>query len=227
MLHSLCSGDYISSLEELADIKENVSRDVKVMFEDEMETTDRYECIPIQLMLSSSSIKKAIALSLKGDTNLGLDLLENLETTGVMPQNEIELNATVSDIRMIMLRKEISSEPDARVLLEESLSLPAMKVQAVRGAVVRKSNISPERRLIRDNLTKSLESMTESHRIGYSKERSNIIQSLCNQSGFSMFFKSQFCSSSNNRVAAKDDALLSAYYMGNCYLYIFSFKYDF
>lgn len=214
ILRSLCSGNYISSLEDLADIKENTSRDVKVMFEDEMETTDKYECIPIQQMLSSNSIQKATALALQGDTSLGLDLLEKLEVTGVMCQNEVELNAAISNIRMTMLRQEITSQPDARILLEESLSLPAMKVQVARGAIVKKNNISHERRLVRDNLTSSLESMIEAHRVGYSKERSSIIQSLCNQSGFSMFFKNQFSASSSNRVVAKDTALLSAYYMG-------------
>jgi hypothetical protein len=213
ILQKLSTSTYISKLEQLVDIKEDVPRDIKVVFEDEVGNSDKFECIPIQQMQSYNLIRKAFALSYTGETDAGLVLLEKLEEAGIILYNEVELNAAIAELRMSMVRQEISTRPDGNVLLNDSMTLPAMKVQALRGGgIVKKSNLDNELRLIKDNLTNSLERMLEAHRAGCNRERPSIIQALCNGSGFAMFLKNQI--SNNSRVLMNNNALLSSYYMG-------------
>lgn len=231
LLREVCSSTYISSLEQLSDIKESPSRGgnstgadySKVTFEDQVEKADKYDCIPLQILQYGNVIRKALALSLKGDTAMGLDLLDKLEESGSLYDVQVEYDVAMTNIRMKLLREEIASQPDAKIFLHDSLSLPVMKVQVARGAVIKKTNVSQERRVMRDNLATNLESMIEAHRLGCNRERSSIIQSLCNDIGFGILLKNQF-SPANTRMIAKDSALLSSYYMGM--LILFGFLHD-
>jgi hypothetical protein len=217
MLHKLSSTIYISSLEQLVDIKEDTSREIKVVFKDQVERSDKYECIPLQQMQTNNIIQKAFAFSYKGNVDTGIALLEKLEESGVIIQNDVELSAAIANLRLLMLRQEISSGPSAKILLNESMALPPMKIQVPRVSMVKKNNISQETRLIRDSLENTLERMLDAHRAGYSRERPSIIQELCNESGFAMFLKNQF--SNNSRVLVNNHALLCSYFMGN-YIFI-------
>lgn len=220
LLRETCNSTYISSLEQLSDIKESTSRgndnnngaEPRVTFEDQVDKTDRYDFIPLQKLQHGNIIRKALALSMKGDTAMGLDLLDKIEEFGSLYDVQVEYDVAITNIRMKLLREEIASQPDAKVFLHDSLSLPVMKVQVARGAVIKRTNVSQERRVMRDNLASNLESMIEAHRLGCYRERSSIIQSLCNEIGFGILLKNQF-SPANTRVIAKDSALLTSYYM--------------
>ena len=212
-LRTRSSDAFISTLEELTEIKEHTSREVKVVFEDQVKTS---ECVPLMQMECSNMIHKALALSYSGDFQGALTELESLEELTLVNHLEVELMAAISSVRMTLLRQDMDQQPDAQALLNGALSLPGMKVQLARGASTRKPQLSQERRLIRDNLSSVLESMTEAYRMGSTRERSSIIQALCNESGFAMFFKNQLYATSN-RTDVKDTALYSAYYMGKSY----------
>lgn len=218
MLQKLSTSTYISSLEQLVDIRDDVSRDVK--FEDEVVggSSDKFECILLQQMQSINIIQKAFALSNKGEIEIGIALLEKLEEAGMVLCNQIELNAAIASLKMATVRQDISAISDANVLLKESLALPTMKVTAPRGAaLIKKATVPQEVLVIRDNLTTILESMLETHRAGCTRERPSMIQGLCYDSGFAMFLRNHFANTS--RGLPNNYALLSSYYLGKykCY----------
>lgn len=206
-LQTLTETTYISSIEQLGPIR--VTRDTRVMFDDEVEKFNKYDCIPLQLIQSDIIIQKSLALSCKGNTKKGLELLEKLEESKIINQNETELHAAIANLRLLMLRQEISTRSDAKVLLHQSIALPEMNVKSLEGTVVDTKN---QFRSIRDDFTNSVERMLYAYRTGYVRERPVIIEGLCKQSAFAMFLQNQMSKSSN--VFLNNYALNSSYYLG-------------
>lgn len=208
MIHSLLDSAYIFNIEH--QIGRDVSKDTRVMFDDEVESSDKYDYIPLQLLLSSVIIQKALVFSLKGSVKKGLELLEKLDESKIINQNETELNAAIATLKLSLVRQELSHRPDAKMLLYESMSLPEMKVTLPEGAVV--TTTKNLLRSIAEDFTNSVDRMVCAYRTGYIRERPAIIEGICKQSAFTMFLQKHIAKSSN--AFAKNYALDSAYYFG-------------
>jgi hypothetical protein len=139
------------------------------------------------------------------------NLLEKLEDSGLAIDNEIELNAAIAHVKIEMVRQELNGRPEGDLYFKQSMVLPPIKLQAAHSGMSKKNNMDHDLRMVRDNLTQSLERMLEANRIGWSKERSIVIRQLCNESGFAMFLKNQI--SSNSRILVNNHSLLSSYFV--------------
>jgi hypothetical protein len=190
--------------------------------------SDMFESLPLQRMQTANIVQKgtlkhlkeiqylyfssiAIALSLNSKIKSALDLLEKLEDSGLAIDNEIELNAAIAQLKMEMIRRELSARPEGDLYFKQSMVLPPLKLQATRAGMSKKQNVDHDLRIARDNLTQSLERMLDANRFGWNKERTVVIQQLCSESGFAMFLKNQI--SGNSRILVNNHSLLSTYFM--------------
>ncbi|GAA5799445.1 hypothetical protein HPULCUR_004860 [Helicostylum pulchrum] len=211
ILQQVSQPAYILSIEQLVDIKEDTPRDTKVMFDDEVDKNNKQDCVPLYQLQSENIVRKAIALSYVGKVVKSLALLEKLKETEVVNENEVQLDASIVDIKLSMLRQEIANRADTKILLHESMVLPVMKTKAERGGKAASSTVMKyELRMIRDNLTSSLERIVSAYHAGYSRERPTVIQSVCSQATFTLFLQNQL---SNTSILVNNSALLTTYYM--------------
>lgn len=193
---------------------------------------DKFDCLPLQklhdfnviykgkkynnfneIYLLNIQCKLANALAEKGEVADALELLDTFEGSGSSPCYEIELNAAIAHLRLLMIHQDFSMRPEQRLLYNETIVLPAMKTQVSRGgsSMIKQSSIDHELRAMRDALNQSLEQLSEAHQIGWCRERPITIESLCKESVYAMFLKHQM--SSNSRMIVNNYSLLCSYYM--------------
>lgn len=203
-LDRLTGTDYISSIEQTEHLREPNTR---VMFDDETKKSDKGDCAPLETIQTSITIQLSLALASKGETKEGLLLLEKLYESGFETQNETEFNAAIGHIKMLLLREELSSRPDANTLLYESVSLPEMKLTH-KDRRITTGSTKNERLLMQDDFTNLMGRMILAYHSGYVRERPVLIEGVCKHSAFSTLLQSQMLNNSTN-----NDALNSSYYL--------------
>ncbi|KAL7308034.1 separin protein, variant 2 [Mucor circinelloides] len=209
-LAQLSDKQEIAALERLIDSNEERKRD-KVTFADEADDSDKYDCYPLQQLIISNEIYKAMALADLGRIEDGLELLDSFDLSTLSASNEIELIATVGHLRLRMIRQDSAMRPEQRLLFSETVASPAMKSQVSRGSLLKKPAMDHELRAMRDALGQSLNHMYEAYRNGWTRERPVTMENLCRETSYATILNQQL--SINNSMAASDNSLRSSYYM--------------
>lgn len=203
ILEKISQPEYVANLEVLVHGENN--KNSKVTFEDEKH--EPFDCVPLQQLQSANKIQMSKAMAQKGDVQSALLTLEQLEESDFAIDQIIELNALISQWKLLAIEDELYQRKNTQVAL-----LPSMKIQVARGTLTKRNTTSKNLGAIQENLTNLIERMLEAYRIGFTKERVAVVQSLCRQLGTSMFSK-EHIALSQSRMLVSNHAVLSTYYM--------------
>lgn len=151
------------------------------------------------------------------------------------------LNATIAHIRLLMVKEELDKHNDSTRTNNKGIPfflylkktyliilvkynklltlafiykyivsiLPSLRLQ--RGQVTKHSNLNHALRVARDNLSHSLERLLETHRSCAKIGNIKLLQRICNEIGYGMFYKNQF--SNSGGILVSNYAGISAYYL--------------
>ncbi|KAI8150319.1 peptidase family C50-domain-containing protein [Fennellomyces sp. T-0311] len=201
---------YIATIEDLVERNEDIVKLRTLVRESDSRDAVHYECSPLLNLQGMNSIHKAMVLAHEKSISEALSVLVKLESSSTMTKNMPELQVAIAQLRSMMVALEFNDRKGNKLPDGEVQMLPSFKMNHAR-SIVKKSTMSHELRVVRDNLNSALERMLETHAANASKSRIQLVRDMCLHAGYLMFLKNFF--SSDGRKLVNNYSTVSAYYL--------------